>query len=81
MALARLVVLMAGFVGDETVRERVLVALPALFAAFAVKLYVPAFVGVPLIFPAELRDRPVGRLPLERLHVMGVVPEALRVAL
>ena len=43
---------------------------------------VPAFVGVPEIKPLEvLSDKPSGREPLDMLHVMGVVPVAVKLAL
>ena len=59
---------------------RLLVASPATLTAFTVMLAVTAVVGVPLIvFP--LRLRPAGRVPEDTLHVIGVVPVALRVAL
>ena len=55
------------------------VLLPALFSALTVKLAVPAVVGVPLISPVVSSSvRPSGRAPL-MLHLMGVVPLAVRV--
>ena len=80
MPLGRLDVEIVGFTPATTIL-RLFVTYPALFVAFTVKLYVPGVVGVPLIFPAELRDSPDGRLPLERLHVGAGVPEAESVAL
>ena len=56
-----------------------LVAFPAVFAALAVKLNVPAADGVPEITPLLFRLKPVGRLPTEIDHVIGVVPVAARV--
>ena len=57
------------------------VSLPALLVALTVKVEVPAAVGVPLISPVSLfRLRPAGRLPpFSTLHVMGVVPVAVRI--
>ena len=56
------------------------VSLPALLAALTVKLAVPAAVGVPLILPVSLfRLRPAGRSPFSMLHVIGLVPVAVRV--
>ena len=56
------------------------VSLTAMFSALTVKLAVPAAVGVPLILPVPLfRLRPSGRAPLLMLHVMGVVPVAVRI--
>ncbi|GHV54581.1 hypothetical protein FACS1894216_14910 [Synergistales bacterium] len=45
------------------------VLLPALFAAFTVKLKVPAADGVPLIVPVELNTKPAGKVPLSIAHV------------
>ena len=59
--------------------ESALVADPAEFSAFTVKLEVPAAVGVPVIVPLVFRVNPAGSVPLEMLHVMGVVPVAARV--
>ena len=43
--------------------------------ALTVKLLVPSAVGVPVMPPvAVFRERPVGRLPLARLQVIGSVP-------
>jgi len=39
-----------------------------------VKLNVPVFVGVPVIFPELLKVRPGGRQPVARLHVSGAFP-------
>ena len=56
------------------------VSLPALLVALTVNLAVPSAVGVPLISPVSLfRLRPAGRLPPSKLHVMGVVPVAVRI--
>jgi len=53
---------------------------PALFAAMTVKLNVPTVVGVPEITPAApFKPNPEGRLPLAKVHVIGVVPVAVRV--
>ena len=58
-----------------------LVLLPAEFAAVTANENVPAVVGVPLITPVDsLNDKPVGNEP-DMLHVMGVVPVAVKVAL
>ena len=56
------------------------VLLPALLVALTVNLAVPSAVGVPLISPVSLfRLRSAGRLPPSMLHVMGVVPVAVRI--
>ena len=56
------------------------VSFPALFVALTVKLNVPAVVGVPVIAPLiPFKLKPAGRLPLAILHVIGVVPVAVRV--
>ena len=56
------------------------VSLPALLVALTVKVELPAVVGVPLISPVSLfRLRPSGRAPPLMLHLMGVVPLAVRV--
>ena len=52
--------------------------LPAKFPTVTMKVKVPAVVGVPLISPAEFRERPPGRLPLESDHCQGAAPVALR---
>ena len=58
-----------------------LVLLPAEFDAVTVNENVPAADGVPLITPVDsLSDKPVGNVP-DMLHVMGVVPLAVKVAL
>ena len=51
--------------------------LPAKFLTVTTKAEVPAVVGVPLITPVELRERPLGRLPLESDHCSGTAPVAL----
>ena len=81
MPSGSVVVVIAGFTDAALiVMLRFLVASPATLTAFTVMLAVPAVVGVPLIvFP--LRLRPAGRVPEDTLHVIGVVPVALRVAL
>ena len=57
-----------------------LVTFPAEFAALTVKLYVFAAVGVPVIAPVEaFKFKPVGSVPLDIFHVIGVVPVALSV--
>jgi hypothetical protein len=56
---------------------RVFVALPAVFCALAVKLNVPATVGVPEIVPELLfKLNPFGRLPPEIYQDIGDVPFA-----
>ena len=58
------------------------VSLPTLFSALTVNLAVPSAVGVPLISPVSaFRLRPAGRtpFPFSTLHLMGVVPSAVRV--
>ena len=56
-------------------------ALPAKFSTVTTKVEVPAVVGVPLITPVELRERPPGRLPLASDHRRGAAPVALSEAL
>ena len=56
-------------------------ALPAKFPTVTVKVEVPALVGVPLITPAELRERPLGTLPLGIAQCRGAAPVALSEAL
>jgi len=54
------------------------VALPAMFAALTVKLNVLATVGVPEINPVdEFKLKPVGRLPLAIVQVIGSEPLTL----
>ena len=62
--------------GALIVIESDLVVEPALLDACAVKLLVPAVVGVPVIAPEEFRDSPAGSEPPAELQVIGVVPEA-----
>ena len=58
-----------------TVRERLCVAvLPLASVTFTVKEDEPLVVGVPLMTPAVLSERPAGKVPLLRLHVYGEVP-------
>ena len=83
---ARLVVVIVGAVpvlaAALTVIVSDLVLLPAEFDAVTANVNVPAAVGVPLIVPVDaLSDKPVGNVPLDMLHVMGVVPLAVKVAL
>ena len=61
--------------------ESCAVSLPALFVALIVKVAVAAVVGVPVITPELLIDKPAGRLPDSMLHITGAVPEAASVAL
>jgi hypothetical protein len=52
---------------------------PALSVTRAVKLYEPAFVGLPEITPEPARERPGGREPAVLVHEYGgVPPEAAR---
>ncbi len=46
-----------------------MVAVDAASVTRAVKVKVPATVGVPEIAPLEERDRLVGKVPLARVHV------------
>ena len=49
-------------------------------AACTVKLNEPAVVGVPLNTPlVALKARPAGKVPEATLHVIGVVPVAVKV--
>ena len=50
------------------------------FEALAVRVNVPAAVGVPKITPVLLRYNPSGKLPSERLQATGAVPAAASVA-
>ena len=84
--VARLAVVITGAVpvlaAALTVIESDLASLPAEFVAVTVNENVPAAVGVPLITPVDaLSAKPVGNVPLDMLHVMGVVPLAVKVAL
>ena len=59
---------------------RFIVTLPATLVALAIKLNVPAAVGVPVIAPLVVfRFKPVGSAPLPIAQVIGVVPVALSV--
>ena len=57
------------------------VSLPAEFDALTVKLKVPiiVFCNIPEMTPVGLSFNPYGRLPLTIVHVIGLVPLALRV--
>jgi hypothetical protein len=59
--------------------DNCLVLFPAALVAFTVKADVPAVVGVPEIAPLPKRFKPVGNVPLSRLHVIGVSPVAASV--
>jgi hypothetical protein len=60
---------------EAMVTEYVLVAVVELESVtMAVKVYVEAVVGVPAIAPAELSDRPSGRLPLVSAKVYEPEP-------
>lgn len=66
--------------GAFTVKLSCLELLPNALAAQTVKLTAPCAVGVPLIRPVEpFNASPGGRAPVVRDHVIGVVPEAVRV--
>jgi hypothetical protein len=78
--LGSVVVVMTGATAEvPTTIENDLVSLPALFVALTVKLNAPVVVGVPDIVPVEESVNPVGKLPTDTDHVMGVVPVAMRV--
>ena len=63
---------------SETTMLRFTVAFPTEFVALAVKLNVPAAVGIPVIAPlVALRLIPVGSAPLLIDQVIGVVPVAV----
>ena len=47
---------------------------PLLSVTFTLKLVVPEVEGVPLITPAALSDKPVGKLPLLTDQLYGAVP-------
>jgi hypothetical protein len=59
------------------------VLFPATLVAFTVKVdvsvSVAVVVGVPEITPVAAMFKPAGKVPLSRLHVMGVVPVAVSV--
>ena len=59
--------------------ESARVLFPAAFVALAVKLNVPAAVGVPDIVPLPARARPPGNEPPARSQVIGADPVAARV--
>jgi hypothetical protein len=61
------------------VMDNSLVPLPAELAAFTVKVYVFAVVGVPVIVPVAERLKPSGKVPPLIPHVMGVSPFAASV--
>ena len=48
-------------------------------AALTVKLNVPSVDGIPEMTPLVESVKPLGRLPLSRLHIIGVEPVAARV--
>jgi hypothetical protein len=54
------------------------VSLPVVLVAFTVNSDVPVVVGVPEIVPLE-SVKPVGNVPLSRLHVTGASPVAVKV--
>ena len=47
---------------------------PLLSVTFTLKLVVPEIEGVPLMRPAALSDKPVGKLPLLTDQLYGAVP-------
>lgn len=47
---------------------------PLLSVTLTLKVDVPAVVGVPLMMPAVLRDKPAGKLPLLSDQLYGAVP-------
>ena len=75
--------MIVGFVAAALITIlRAFVALPAVFVALTVMLYVPDLVGVPEIVPVlEVNLTSDGKLPLEIDQVIGVVPFALSVVL
>jgi len=59
---------------------RAFVTFPTEFVALTLKLNVPPTVGVPEITPVDVsKTKPVGNLPLEIDHVIGIVPSAASV--
>ncbi len=54
--------------------------LPVKLLTVRVNEYVPDALGVPLIYPAEFRERPAGRLPLANVQLIGAAPVALKEA-
>ena len=80
MPPGRDIVVIAGFADMTMLRS--FVSFPAELDALAVKLNVPAVVGVPVIAPLDVfRFKPVGSVPLLIAQVIGVVPVAVRVRL
>ena len=71
------VVMVGGIITAFIVMDKAFVSFPALFVALAVKLNVPAVVGVPDIIPVAESDKPVGKLPTDTVQVMGAVPVAV----
>jgi hypothetical protein len=66
--------------GAFTPRLNCLEPLPIALVAVAVKVATPTATGVPLRSPVDgFRARPPGSAPLLMLHVIGVLPEAMRV--
>ena len=55
------------------------VPLPVVLVALTVNVDVPAVDGVPVIAPVAESVKPVGNVPLSRLHVMGVSPGNLSI--
>ena len=63
-----------------TVRLSCVELLPKALVAVTVKVATPGVVGVPLMTPVEaFKVSPAGSVPLVTAHVIGALPEALRV--
>ena len=67
--------MITGISSLDTVSVYAFVSVPYAFSAFTVKVKLQAAVGVPRIV-SPVRVRPAGRLPLEIVHVIGVLPVA-----
>jgi len=65
---------------SETTIDSDLVSFPVALLAWTTKVAVSAVVGVPLIMPLPDKDNPAGKLPLAKLHVIGVSPVAAKVS-
>jgi hypothetical protein len=65
-------------VGNTISIENCFVSFPALLEALTVNVKFPPAVGVPVIAPFEARVKPVGRLPLIVVQVIGCIPAAAR---
>ena len=79
MMSGKVVVVMVG--GTLIVIDNACSSSPSTLVALTVKLNVPPAVGVPEIPPSVESVNPVGRSPDTLVHVIGVVPVAVKVSL